>query len=713
MKVYVAEKPKLGKAIAAQLMKQSPKVDAGREYVAGRDWAVCWAAGHIFGLEEPDFYIASKFPGAKKNTKGRFPWTFDHLPLLPAQDGWPGWSVRLDPEKASLFKTIKQFVGKASVVVNAGDPDREGQLLIDEILEELGNRKPVRRVLISGFDETSVLNGLKNERDNAEFRGLKDAALARSCADWLCGMNYSRACTLQAQGSGYAGSHVSIGRVQTPLLGLIVQRDLEIENFKPVDYFALVAQLKVAQGGFLGRWKPHQGQAGLDAEGRLLDRRVADQLNLLVKGKNGKVIEYSDGEKQEGPPLPFSVDKLQVLASKKYGYKSDSVLNALQSLYEKHSLTTYPRSDCQFLPVGQLADAPQVFAAVTQNLSFPQQVLDQVDLGRKSRAWDDSKVTAHHAIIPTGQTADLSALSPIERHLYDEICRRYLAQFMPNRRYREVKALVDVCGQHFAASGTTTTFVGWKTIYGAVEKEEGEASDETVLPPMKLGDTVACDGLLIEPKKTQAPDPFTDGTLLEAMINVHKFVTDEKVKAIFMKMLADKKGGDEEGACGLGTPATRHTFVPKLEEIGLLTRVEPAKGGKRKSKEAFIVSTPAGRALIEAIPPELGRPDMTALWETAMREIESGRATVDRFLAMQADWIRKTIDKIRVGPLRIPDPPGAKKRPESGGAPRQPAEPAGKDCPKCSKPMVLRQGPKGKFRGCTGYPGCKHAENIE
>jgi DNA topoisomerase-3 len=712
MKVYVAEKPKLGKAIAAQLMKQSPKVDAGREYVAGRDWAVCWAAGHIFGLEEPDFYIGTKFPGAKKTGKGRFLWTFDHLPLLPAQDGWPAWSMSLDSEKASLFKTIKQFVGKATVVVNAGDPDREGQLLIDEILEELGNRKPVRRVLISGFDETSVQNGLKNERDNAEFRGMKEAAQARSCADWLCGMNYSRACTLQAQESGY-NAVVSIGRVQTPLLGLIVQRDLEIENFKSVDYFSLVAQLRVSQGGFLGRWKPHQGQAGLDAQGRLLDRRIADQLNALVKGQTGKVIEYSDEEKQEGPPLPFSVDKLQVLASKKYGYKSDAVLNALQSLYEKHGHTTYPRSDCQYLPVGQLADAPQVFDAVKQNLAFPKPVLDQIDLGRKSRAWNDGKVTAHHAIIPTTQTADLSVLTAIERNLYDEICRRYLAQFLPNRRYREVKALVDVCGQHFAASGTTTIFVGWTVIDGKADKDNPEAAkDEAILPPMKLGDAVACDGLLIEPKKTQPPDHFTDGTLLEAMINVHKFVTDEKVKAIFMKMLADKKDGDEEGACGLGTPATRHTFVPKLEEIGLLARQEPT--GKRKSKEAFIVSTAAGRALIQAIPSELGKPDMTALWETAMREIESGRASVDRFLAMQADWIRKTIDKIKQAPLNLPAPPGAKTRAEGGGsaAPRQPAAPAGKDCPKCSKPMVVRQGAKGKFHGCTGYPACKHAENI-
>lgn len=716
MKVYVAEKPSLGRAIAEQLMKKSPKVDSGREFIAGADWAVCWAAGHIFEQEEPDYYIGRKYPGAKKNTKGRFSWTFDHLPLVPQPDEW---AIHLVSDKGGLFSTIKKFVGKATVVVNAGDPDREGQLLIDEILGEIGNKKPVRRVLISAYDELSVLNGIKNERDNVEFHGMRDAALARSRADWLCGMNFSRAATLQAQANGYPET-ISIGRVQTPILGLIVQRHLEIENFKPVDYFTVTAKMKVMKGEFAARWKPHEGQAGLDEEGRLLDRRVADQLNTLVKGKTGKIVEYTDEEKQEGPPLPFSLDKLQVLASRKYGYKSDDVLAAAQSLYEKHKLTSYPRSDCQYLPAAQLADAPMVLEAVTGNLSFDKPVLDQVDTKRKSRAWNDDKVTAHHAIIPTTQKANLSALSPIERDLYDEICRRYLAQFMPNRRYRAVSATVDVCGQRFVATGTTTISPGWKTLYGGGQEGDDDArkGDEgTILPPMKQGDPADCLGLDIDPRKTTPPKHFTDASLLEAMINIHKFVTDEKVKAIFMKMLTDKKGGDEDGACGLGTPATRHTFVPKLVEIGLVSRVEPEKGkGGKKAKESFLVPTAAGVALIQALPSELGRPDMTAVWEASMREIESNRATIDRFLGMQAGWIAKTIEKIRSAPLTLPDPPGAKKKSfgnggGSGGA-RKPAEPAGKDCPKCGKPLVKRQNARGPFLGCSGYPECKHLENI-
>lgn len=717
-KVYIAEKPKLGKAIAEQLAKRSPRVDYGREFVAGKDWLVCWAAGHIFGQEDPDFYISSKFPGAPKGKSGKISWSLDHLPLLPGQQGWSDWALRLDKEKAGLFKTIKKYVGEADIVVNAGDPDREGQLLIDEILHELGNKKPVRRVLISAFDEVSVNNGLRNERDNTEFAGMMQAAQARSRADWLCGMNFSRAATLHARSSSQYGGVISIGRVQTPLLGLIVQRHLEIQNFKPVDYFYLTAAIKVAAGSFVARWRPQEGQTGLDEAGRLLDRKVADQLNALVKGKTGKILEYSDQEKQEGPFLPFSVDKLQVLASRKYGYKSDEVLATIQSLYERHGLTTYPRSDCQFLPEGQLADAPQVHAAVIHNLNFSQEVLSQVDLSRKSRAWNDSKVTAHHAIIPTTTKADLSVLNSMERNLYDEICRRYLAQFMPNRKYRAVSATVDICGQHFVASGTTTISPGWRLLYGSSDGMDGDSSEEnTILPPMKQGEPAQCNGLDIQAKKTEPPKYFTDSTLLEAMINIHKFVTDERVKAIFMKMLADKKAGDEEGGCGLGTPATRHTFVPKLIDVGL---VERSNAGK-KSKETFLIPTPAGVALIQALPTELGRPDMTALWEASMQEIEQGRSSVDRFLSIQANWITKTIEKLCSSPLNLPEAVGAGSSSGKGysrqaqAGPRTskaPAKPTDKSCPKCGSALVERKGAHGPFLGCTGYPNCKHIEKV-
>ncbi|HDR9133999.1 DNA topoisomerase 3 [Burkholderia vietnamiensis] len=695
-KVYIAEKKSLGIAVAEQLMKASPTIDSGNEpIIAGKDWAVCWPNGHILEQEDPDFYLAQRFPGAPKTITGKIRWTFDHIPLVPEK-----WALKVVPDKARLFKTIEQLVAKASVIYNVGDPDFEGQLLIDEILEELRYAGPVKRVLISAYDEHSVRTGLQNERDNAEYRGWRDAALARSRADWLCGMNYTRAATLSSQAAGYAGGVVTIGRVQTTVLGLIVARDLEIENFKPVDYFALTANMQVAAGRFAARWIPHEGQAGLDPEGRLLDQGLANALNAHVSGKVGKVIDYADEDLREGPPLPFSLDKLQILAGKKYGYKPDEVLEAAQNLYEKHKLTTYPRTDCQFLPLGQLGDAAMVLQAASTNMRLEQKIEQHIDHTRKSRAWNDGKVTAHHAIIPTSQTANLSHLSTIERHIYDEVAKRYVAQFLPDRQYRRVTAKVDVAGQHFGASGSTTTFVGWKMIDGAVDDESaGDAKDQdSLLPVMSQGEAATCLGLVIEKKKTKAPDPFTDSSLLDAMTNIHKFVSNEQIRALLKE------------AQGIGTPATRDSFVPKLVTTGMLIREESpgAKGGK-KAKEANLRSTPTGRALIKGIPAELAVPDMTALWESAMQQIAAGKASVDKFLAMQSDWIGKTVSLFRTTPLSLPDPPGVKKRP-AGSGPRTPAKMAGQDCPMCGAPMVERMG--GKFLGCSSYPKCKHTINV-
>lgn len=647
MKVYVAEKPKLGRAIATVLAKKSPVVESDREFVRGKDWAVCWAAGHIYDMVDPDHYIAKAHPDAKRSeANGRILWTFDHLPILPANNDW---TLQLDASKRGLQSTIKKLVGQATVVVNAGDPDREGQLLIDEILEQLGNRKPVRRVLISANDEDSVARGLADERDNRDFAGMRNAALARSRADWLSGMNYSRAVTLQAQATNGRKGFVSIGRVQTPVLGLIVQRDLEIENFKPVDYFGLTATISVEKGTFKAQWQAKEGQAGLDAEGRLLDRGIAQQLQAKVAGQPGRIEKYSDERKKQYAPLPFSVDKIQMLASRKFGYRSDKVLEALQSLYD-NQLTTYPRSDCQFLPTAQHSEAPKVLGAALHALGLDPAIKNQVDSKLKSKAWNDSKVTAHHAIIPTGVRANLSSLSKMELDIYLEICKRYAAQFMPPREYRAVAALVEVRDERFKATGSTTISAGWRALYGESDAADDEDADTMALPPMQQGDAAKCRGLDIESKRTEPPAHFTDATLLDAMVNIHKYVTDEKVQAVFKRMLAEKDAGNEEAPCGIGTPATRHTFVPKLEAIGVV-ETRPAKG---KGKAMNIVSTPAGRILVAALPKELTRPDMTALWESVFEKIQEGKNTVEQFMQVQGQWIARTIESIKGMPLDVP-----------------------------------------------------------
>lgn len=733
MKVYIAEKPSLGKAIAGVLTKQqksSARPKTERESIQGDGWAVCWAAGHIFDMEEPDFYIGRAHPGAQKGGNGRYPWSFDHLPLLPAPSDW---SLRLDREKRSMFNTIKQLASAATVIVNAGDPDREGQLLVDEIIREIpaARKKPIRRVLISSLDDDSVAEGLRDERDNRDFAGMSNAALARSRADWTSGMNFSRAVTLQAKASGF-GSHISIGRVQTPVLGLIVQRELDIKNFVPTDHYGMTAQIRVKGGTFNAQWQPSENQPGMDGEGRVIDQAEVRKVHAKVNGREGTIVDYKDEIKRKSADLPFSVGKIQQLMSKRYGYRSDATLEALQSLYEKHKLTTYPRSDCQYLPESQLAAAPKILDAIKGVVGGEVDggvAALQFDAKAKSQAWNTSKVTAHHAIIPTAIRADLSVLSSIERNVYKEICKRYMAQFMAPYQYRSVVAVAQVEGEKFKATGSTPVSPGWKLLYGVDVSDDAEDKQAaSTLPPIVKGERAVCAGLNIDAKRTTPPDRFTDSTLNEAMENIHKFVTDPEVKKIFERMLANKKAGEAEVAFGIGTPATRHTFVPKLSKLGLI-RTEKASA---RAKEESYVPEPAAMALVAALPGELSKPDMTALWESVFEKIESGSVTVDQFMEQQGKWIAKTIDTVRSAPINLPDiviqkksfsggqksgsrsrGGGSSRFPKgAGSAPKTKASDGGGKCPKCGGGMAQRKGAQGPFLGCTNYPTCRHTQQI-
>ncbi|MCC8799180.1 DNA topoisomerase [Xanthomonas euvesicatoria] len=717
-KLYVAEKPSVGKALAGQLAKRTPQIARSGTHIEGKDWAVCWLAGHAYQLAEPDYYIERAFPDAKRGANGRFSWSFDHLPLLPASDEWQILPVR---DKAEMIGTVRKLLKRATVVVHAGDIDREGQLLVDEVLEDLGCRVPVKRVLPKAIDEISVQRVLADERDNRDFARMRDAALARGRADWLVGMNYSRCVTLQARDSGSSG-HVSIGRVQTPVLGLIAARELEIRNFKPVDYLVLMAQIAVQAGKFRARWRPKAGQAGIDESGRLLDPAVAAMVHQQVAGKTGRIAEYRDEQKNENAPLPFSLDELQRLASRRYGLPLDQTLKVVQGLYDAQ-LVTYPRTDCAFLPSSQHAEAPDVVRAVREGLRNTELAaqLAQLDTNRKSRAFDDKRVTAHHGIVPTQKVANLDSLGREERLLYDEICRRYLAQFMPPHTYRKVTVRVDIAGHDFTASGRTTLKPGWKELYGKSDQaaEEtgpsGDKDDEGNLPAMRQDEPARCDGLDREQRKTEPPARFTDDTLLEAMVNIHKYVTTPQVKAHFVAMLEKSKTGSEDEAqgCGIGTPATRHTFGPKLIEVGLVELV----AGKKKAK--FFAPTTAGLALYEALPRSLTIPDATAVWDMAFAKIEAGEITLDQFMAFQARQINAMLDEIRKLRISLPDlgqsrsPPtktgGGKRKTAAKGGKRGSGASGGEACEKCGKgTMQLRNSTRGSFYGCSNFPVCKH-----
>ncbi|KAF1702941.1 DNA topoisomerase [Pseudoxanthomonas kaohsiungensis] len=659
---YVAEKPKAGRAIAAELARLSPITEQDKTYIRGADWAVCWAQGHIFELHEPEHYLEKRHPNARRGNNGKLAWDRAHLPLIPKEN-----EFELKCTNREYLPTIRKLVSECEVVVHAGDPDREGQLVVDEILHQLKVRKPVKRFLCSGQDELSVRMALKDLRDNREFEGMSNAAKARSFADWLAGMNMSRALTLRAKACGSQGL-VPYGRVQTAVLGLIVQRELDIQGFVPTDYLKPSATFQVAGGLFKAQWLPGAAQAGLDAERRLIDPAVGAALQRKVAGQQGSVVEYTDVKKLQGAPLPFSLARLQMLASKRYGYTPDATLEGVQALYDA-KLVSYPRTGSQNLPMALHSLAPQTLANAAEALGLPKPAADLIDPSRKSPAWNDEKAKAHHGIIPLTTKADLSKLSPQQRNLYLEICKRYVAQFMPPREYRAVSAVVQVHDERFKATGNTTLKPGWKVLYG---DEEGEEDDERMLPAMGKDTAALCKGLDLEKKRTEPPKRFTDSTLLAAMLNIHEFVSDPKIVATFKKMRANSASDEDVG--GLGTPATRQTFVKKLEGYGLI-RAEAPKG---KAKEATYFPEPGAMTLMKQLPSDLGKPDTTAVWESVFESIEAGKTTVGAFLVVQENWIKKTLDNIdaaNLANLNIVKPAGGgggsrgRGRSASGGRP--------------------------------------------
>ena len=392
MKLFIAEKPSLAQAIATGI--GVGKKSDGYISVNGGKEIVTWCYGHILEQLSPDEY-AEKYRV----------WRMEDLPIIPS-----AWKLKVKPDAAKQFKIVRELIGKATTIVNVGDPDREGQLLVDEVLDYVGNKKLVQRILLNALDEKSVRQALKDLRDNDEFQGLKNAALGRSRADWLIGMNLSRAYTIRARQVGYES--VSVGRVMTPTMALVVRREEEIAKFKPVTHYAVKAVFANDCGEIPTTWQMSDNVASLDSEGRLLDKKVAEnflaRLNALV-GTQGKIFRVEEKTKVENQRLPYSLSTLQIEAGKRFGYSPQTVLDAMQTLYEK-KLTTYPRSDCEYLPENQFADSKEIFGHLKDLPNFSGLVRN-ADTSIHSKVWNDKKITAHHAIIPTRIKADFEKLN--------------------------------------------------------------------------------------------------------------------------------------------------------------------------------------------------------------------------------------------------------------------------------------------------------------
>lgn len=646
MKLYIAEKPSVAEAIALAL--GGKKTDG--KYICPNGEVVTWCYGHMLELAPPDDYTSDNIP---LNSKGNKIWRFDELPIIPQS-----WKFKVKANTSKQLKIIRDLIKSADVIVQAGDPDRAGQALVDELLDFYNYSGKVLRYWCSSLDTVSVKKALSDLKDNADYRPMGEADFARSCADWLIGMNLSRAFTLSNRENG-GSSLVPIGRVQTPTMRLVVDRDNAIKNFKPIPYFKIEAVIHADGATYRAKWVPSNAQSGLDEESRLISESVAD--SLVAKGASGVVKDVSVTPKKQTPPLCFSLSEIQSLANKIWGYDAEKTLDTCQALYEKHKATTYPRVDCGYLQESQFDERFEVIECIKSVTSNYHDLIGGCELQQKSKAWNDKKVTAHHGIIPTVSThAKLENFNEAERNIYDLIVRRYLCQFYPNFEYDETIIIHDINHEKFKSTGKAITNNGWKVLFSKDSEENNDSEDSSILPKVTINQQISAD---VEKKnaKTSPPKPFTEGTLLTAMTNIYQYVEDNEAR----KLLKDTDG--------LGTEATRASILSDLKRRGFLS-----------VEKKNIVSTALAQELIASLPEEIKSPVLSARAESFLSEIEKGLYDKKSFINDQANFVSCIVDDVKENGIKI----------KSDAKPKDDKPKI--ICPKCNKHELMRRPDKKK-----------------
>lgn len=656
MRLFIAEKPELGRAIAEGL--GGGKKEGGCIRCDNGD-VVTWCFGHLLTLTDPEDHD----PNAKQ-------WSLESLPLE--------WPVAHKPieDKAAQINLIKKLAKEASVICHAGDGDSEGQLLVDELLDYIVNTKPVLRLLINDMNKKIVQRSLANMRDNKEFFGLYQSALARSVADQVYGYNLTRAYTLAGRAAG-GTQLLSVGRVQTPILGLIVRRDRAHESHSAHNYYDLAGIFAGEGGRFKAKHRPAD-DAPTDDKGRITDATYAAAVVEAVKGQAATVTSAGSENKETPAPLPYNLLNLQADAARKFGFSPDKTLKLTQSLREQHRLITYNRSDSQYLSDEQHDDAPNVLAAISQTAPVLAKAAAAGDPSIKSRAFNSKHVSAHHAIIPTENTADLAKLSADESKLYLLIARAYIAQFWPKHAYRETTIDLDAAGYAFRSTSRVVTREGWKKLYAndsdndEVSEEEADSTDS--LEWVTTATALTCEEATSEEKQTKPPARYTMSTLLKDLARVAKYVTDPKIRQLLLAKDQDKK--DEQG--GIGTPATRSAIIEQLMKRGYI-----AEQGKK------VTSTEVGREFHDLLPESATAPDMTALWHEQQQQIIAGELSMFEFVCGVTDHVASEVERIKREGVKV-------------------TAATGPQCPTCKSGVLNRRpGKSGFFWGCSSYPDCK------
>ena len=664
MKVCIAEKPSVAREIA-EVLGATKKMNG---YIEGNGYQVTWTFGHLCTLKEPNDY--------SENWKR---WSLASLPMIP-----PRFGIKLisNPTYEQQFKTIEELMQNAEMVINCGDAGQEGELIQRWVMQKAGCKCPVYRLWISSLTEEAIREGFQHLKEQSDFTKLYEAGLSRAIGDWLLGMNATRLYTLRY---GQNRQVLSIGRVQTPPLALIVNRQAEIDNFKPEPYWELKTVYRnttfsVTKGKFT---KKEEGEAFLE----------------IVRQKEFTVTDISEKKGKEYAPRLFDLTSLQVECNKKFAFTADDTLKLIQSLYEK-KVTTYPRVDTTFLSDDIYPKVPNTLNGLVDYIDLTASLL-KAKIRKDKRVFDNSKVTDHHAIIPTGVPA--RNLTDNERKVYDLVVRRFIAAFYPDCEISTTTVLGKVDKVDFKVTGKQILKPGWRVVFGAEQKDsDAEPSDEEgVLPDFVKGESGPHKPTLGE-KWTQPPKPYTEATLLRAMETAGKLVDNDELR-------------DALKENGIGRPSTRAAIIETLFKRNYI---------RKERKNLFPTAT--GVELIDTIQEELLKSaELTGLWEKKLRQIERGTYEARTFLEelklmvhqvvinVLSDQTGRTITIEQAAPEKPQaekEPKGKKtrkpraKKEKTAGQPESTTVPVKPVCPICKKGSILR----GKTAyGCSEYKdGC-------
>lgn len=641
--LVIAEKPSVGRDIARVLgcKKQIQGAIEGEKYI------VTWGLGHLVTLADPEEYET----GWKE-------WKMDYLPMMPKE-----WKLVVIRQTGKQYQLVKAqlFRKDVSQIIIATDAGREGELVARWILEKAHVSKPIWRLWISSVTDKAIRDGFANLKDGKDYENLYHAASARAKADWLVGMNGTRALTCKYN------AQLSCGRVQTPTLAMIAKREEEIKDFKPQSYYGMKAVSK----GIMFQWQDERSGSG-----RTFDKTRLEQMKKRLEGESLVITKVDRTAKKTYAPGLYDLTELQRDANKRFGFSAKETLNIMQRLYENHKVLTYPRTDSRYLSsdvVGTLKERLKACSVGPyRKVAGP---LINREIRADKRFVNDAKVSDHHAIIPTEQFVQLEHMTSDERKIYDLVVRRFAAVLLPAAEYEQTVLKAEAAGETFVAKGKTMKKSGWLAAYEEEWEQEEETDDlrDQILPNVETGDQIPVLRYEIAEGKTKPPAPFNEATLLSAMENPVKYMTTKDAKAA--------KTLGETG--GLGTVATRADIIEKLFNSFLM---------EKRGKDIFITSK--AKQLLELVPEGLKQPELTADWEMKLSKIAKGQMKASTFMREIDAYTQEIVEEIKLGKGTFRHDNVTNKK-----------------CPQCGKPMLAVNGKNSRMLVCQDRE-CGYRETV-